>query len=84
MIATVVDEHSSILLSQSVCDAVQGTKGLTLVNFDSHDDLGVTPFSAKRLHKAIVERSPKAMCMCQIGTWIMPLVGLTVINLSLE
>ena len=36
-----VDEHHDVILSETISTAVSGKRGGVLVNFDSHDDMGI-------------------------------------------
>lgn len=94
VLATVVDLHHHILLSESVRAAVRDTQGGTLLHFDSHDDMGCASLSKKAekklqekgltlqaaLKQCILQKDASALEFVDIGTWIMPLVALGAYN----
>lgn len=66
-----VDEHHHVLQSDVFRTALQEASGLVLVNFDSHDDLGVPPPSPglSSTDAAVLQAA------CDVGTWIVPLLA---------
>ena len=66
-----VDEHHHVLRCDVLKQALQDASGAVLVNFDSHDDLGVPPADPGLC-------SPDAEALLRaadVGTWIIPLIA---------
>jgi len=66
-----VDEHHEVLASASLTAALRDSACGVLVNFDSHDDLGVPPADAALSGRA----SAVLRGAVDVGTWIMPLAA---------
>ena len=66
-----VDEHHHVLQADVFKAALQDQAGLVLVNFDSHDDLGVPPPSL-----GLGSREAGTLQgASDVGTWIVPLLA---------
>jgi hypothetical protein len=66
-----VDEHHHVLQADVFKTALQDQAGLVLVNFDSHDDLGVPPPSPGLGS----QEAGTLQGASDVGTWIVPLLA---------